>query len=154
MTSISSYAAASWLPSAVSAQQQGANNWISQNLDPTSQSQGLGLPNSAALQDFLDTTAALADTFASAQQNQFQGLAVLAIQGASARVKAELAAQIDNLISATSTASTAASAPSTINLTNGSMLDLTKNTFTLNDGTVLDINSGRKLIGGVLDVTA
>lgn len=150
MTSISSYSAATWLPSAVTAQSQGATNWISENLDSSG---SLGLPHSAALQDFLDTTSAVADTFAGAQQNQAQGLAALAIQAATARIKAELGTKIDELANATSLPPP--TAPSGfVHLADGSVLNLAKNTFTLADGTVLDITSGMKVIGAVVDVTA
>src|SRR2546430_498115 len=131
MSSISSYSAATWLPSALTAQQSpDANNWISQNLDPSG---ALGLPHSAALQDFIDTTPAVADTFATAQQNRAQGLAALAIQAATSRIKGELGSKIAELADTTSQPSIPPP-PSTITLADGSILDLAKNTFTLSGG--------------------
>ena len=150
MSSISSYNAATWLPFALSAQSQAANNWVSATLDTSS---GLGLPHSQVVQDFLDNTAALADTMASAQQNQAQGLAALAIQTATSRVKADLGKKIDELANATSQPALA-TAPTSVHLADGSVLNLAKNTFTLADGSVLDITSGMKVIGAVVDVTA
>lgn len=153
MTSIPSSSAATWLPSAVSAQSQSANNWISQNLDPTG---SLGLPQTAAstaLQDFIDTTSALADAFAGAQQNQAQGLAALAIQAATNRIKGELGKKIDELANAASQPSIPA-APATVYLADGSLLNLAKNTFTLSDGSTLDITTGMKVVGAAVDVTA
>jgi len=150
MTSIPSSSAATWLPSAVSAQSQSANNWISQNLDPSG---SLGLPRSAAIQDFMDTTTAVADALASTQQNKAQGLAAIAIQAATLRVKGDLSRKIDELANATSLPPLAAP-PDSVHLADGSMLNLAKNTFTLADGTVLDITSGMKVIGAVVDVTA
>lgn len=150
MNTISSYNAATWLPSAVSAQSQDANNWISQSFDTSG---SLGLPHSAALQDFIDTTSAVADAFAGAQQNQAQGLAALAIQAATDRVKADLNKKIDELTNSTSQLPVAA-APASIHLANGSVLNLAKNTFTLSDGSILDITTGMKVVGTVVDVTA
>jgi hypothetical protein len=150
MTIISSYSAATWLPSVIAQQSQDANNWISQNLDPSG---ALGLPHSAALQDFIDTTTSVANTFAAAQQNQAQGLAALAVQTATSRIKAELGSKIAQLADATAQPSTPPP-PSTITLADGSILDLAKNTFTLSGGGVLDITSGMKTVGAVVDVTA
>jgi hypothetical protein len=149
MTSVSSNAA-TWLPYALSAQSQTANNWISESLDTSS---GLGLPHNQVTQDFLDNTAALADTMTSAQQNQTQGLAALAIQTATARVRADLGKKIDELATATSPPSIAPALTS-VYLADGSVLNLAKNTFTLADGSVLDITTGMKVIGAVVDVTA
>ena len=148
MTSISN--AATWLPYALSAQSQNVTNWISESLDTSS---GLGLPHNAAVQEFLDNTAVLADTLAGAQVNQAQGLAALAIQTATARVKADLGKKIDELATATSQPSITA-APTSVHLADGSVLNLAKNTFTLADGSVLDITTGMKVIGVVVDVTA
>jgi hypothetical protein len=150
MTSISSYGAAMWLPSAASAQSQEANNWISRSLDPSG---SLGLPRSEVLQGFLDTTAAVADTLTGAQMNQAQGLAALAIQAASNRANTDLGKKIDELANATSQTSIA-TAPATLHLADGSLLDVAKNTFRLADGTVLDITTGMKVIGAVVDVSA
>jgi hypothetical protein len=150
MNSISSYSAATWLPSAATAQSQNASNWISQRLDPSG---SLGLPRSAALQDFIDTSGAVADTFAAAQQNQAQGLAALAIEAATNRIKRDLGKKIEEVANPTSPPAIAA-APSTIHLADGSILDLTKNTFMQSDGTFLDITTGMKVIGAVIDVTA
>jgi hypothetical protein len=41
-----------------------------------------------------------------------------------------------------------------VHLADGSVLNLAKNTFTLADGSILDITSGMKVIGAVVDVTA
>jgi hypothetical protein len=131
-----------WLPSAVSAQSQAANNWISQSLDPTG--------SSAALQDFMDTTAAVADALTGAQTNQAQGLAALAIQAASNRVNGDISKKIDELV--TSTSPPAPAAPPTVYLADGSILNLAKGTFQLADGTVLDITTGMKVV--VVDITA
>src|SRR5436305_5887005 len=150
MTIISSSSAATWLPSVIAQQSQDANNWISQNLDP---SDGLGLPHSAALQDFIDTTTSVANTFATAQQNQAQGLAALAIQAATNRIKGELGRKIAELVDATARPSIPA-APSEITLADGSILNLAKNTFTLSGGGVLDITTGMKAVGALVDVTA
>ena len=150
MTSISSSNAATWLPYALSAQAQTANNWISETLDTSS---GLGLPHSQVVQDFLDNTAALADTLTGAQVNQAHGLAALAIQTATARVKADLGKKIDELANTTAQPSIAP-APTSVHLADGSVLNLAKNTFTLADGSVLDITTGMKVIGVVVDVTA
>jgi hypothetical protein len=150
MNTISSYNAATWLPSAVSAQSQDASNWISQSLDTSG---SLGLPHSAALQDFIDTTSAVADAFSGAQQNQAQGLAALAIQAATNRIKADLNKKIDELTNSTSQLPVAA-APASIYLANGSVLNLAKNTFTLSDGSILDIATGLKVTRTVVDVTA
>jgi hypothetical protein len=150
MTIISSSSAATWLPSVVAQQSQDANNWISQNLDPSG---GLGLPHSAALQDFIDTTTAVANTFATAQQNQAQGLAALAVQAATNRIKSEFGRKIAELADATAQPSIPA-APSEITLADGSILNLAKNIFTLSGGGVLDITTGMKAIGAVVDVTA
>lgn len=150
MNSISSYSAAAWLPSAATTQSQEANNWISQRLDPSG---SLGLPHSAALQDFIDTTTAVASAFAVAQQNQAQGLAALAIQAATNRIKGDLGRKIEELANSTSQPVSAA-APASVHLADGSMLDLVKNTFRLADGSVLDITTGMKVIGAVVDVTA
>ena len=150
MTSISSSNAATWLPYALSAQAQTANNWISETLDTSS---GLGLPHNQVVQDFLDNTAALADTLTGAQMNQAQGLAALAIQTATSRVKADLGKKIDELANATAQPALA-TAPTTVHLADGSVLNLAKNTFTLADGNVLDITTGMKVIGAVIDVTA
>src|SRR4051794_17558066 len=113
MTSISS--AATWLPYALSAQSQTANNWISESLDTST---GLGLPHNQVTQDFLDNTAALADTMASVQANQAQGLAALAIQTATIRVQAELGNKIDELATATAQPSIAPP-PTSIYLADG-----------------------------------
>jgi hypothetical protein len=150
MTIISSSSAATWLPSVIAQQSQDANNWISQNLDPSG---ALGLPHSAALQDFIDTTTAVANTFASAQQNQAQSLAALAVQAATNRIKSEFGRKIAELADATAQPSTPA-APSEITLADGSILNLAKNTFTLSGGGVLDITSGMKAVGALVDVTA
>jgi hypothetical protein len=88
-----------------------------------------------------------------AQQNQAQGLAALAIQNATNRVKADLGKKIDELATATSQPSITA-APTFVYLPDGSVLNLAKNTFTLADGSVLDITTGMKVIGAVVDVTA
>jgi hypothetical protein len=148
MTSISSYSAATWLPSVVA--QQDSNNWISQNLDASG---GLGLPRSAALQDFINTGTAVANTFATAQQNQAQGLAELSVRAGTNRLKNELGKKIAEMADATAQSSIPA-APSEITLADGSILNLAKNTFTLSGGGVLDITSGLKAIGAVVDVTA
>lgn len=150
MNSISSNSAAAWLPSAIVQQSQDASNWISQRLDPSG---GLGLPHSAALQDFIDTTTAVANTFAAAHDGQAQGLAALAVQTATNRIKGEFGKKILELADATSQPS-APAAPSTITLADGSILDLAKNTFTLSGGSVLDLTTGMKVIGAVVDVTA
>src|ERR1041384_5577404 len=94
MTTIPSPGAAMWLPATVSAISQDTSNWISQSLDPSSQS--------ATLQDFMGTSAAIADALSGAQTNQAQGLAALAIQAATARIKGDLGKQISELGSATS----------------------------------------------------
>jgi len=134
-----------WLPATVSAISQDTSNWISQSLDPSSQS--------AALQDFMDTAASVADALSGAQTNQAQGLAALAIQAASDRVNGAIQKQIDELGGSTSPSSSPAATP-TIYLADGSVLDASKNTFTLSDGTVLDITTGMKVIGAIVDVTA
>jgi hypothetical protein len=145
MIAIPSSGAAMWLPATVSAISQDTSNWISQSLDPNSQS--------AALQDFMDTSAAVADALSGAQANQAQGLAALAIQAATARIKGDLGKQIGELGSATS-APSIPYVPPTIYLADGSILNAAKNTFTLADGTVLDITTGMKVAGVVVDVTA
>jgi|SRR5689334_13356219 hypothetical protein len=145
MTSIPSSGAALWLPSAVSAISQDANNWISQSLDPSA--------SSAALQDFMDTTAAVADALSGAQTNQAQGLAALAIQAASNRINGDLGKKIDELANSTSQ-TLIPPAPASVYLADGSVLNAAKNTFTLADGTVLDITTGLKVVGVVVDVTA
>jgi hypothetical protein len=150
MNTISSYNAATWLPSAVTAQSQNANNWISQNLDPSG---SLGLPHSAGIQDFIDTTTAVADSLASTQQNKAQGLAAIAIQVATMRIKRELSQKIDELANVTSQPPVPAP-PTSVHLADGSVLNLANNTFTLADGSVLNITSGMKVIGAVVDVTA
>ena|SRR2546423_14776566 len=150
MTIISNSSAATWLPSVIAQQSPDANNWISQNLDPSG---ALGLPRSAALQDFIDTTSAVANTFATAQQDQAQGLAELAVRAATNRIKTELGRKIAELADATAQPS-APAAPSEITLADGSILNLAKNTFTLSGGGVLDITTGMKAIGAVVDVTA
>ncbi len=134
-----------WLPATVSAISQDTSNWISQSLDPSSQS--------AALQDFMDTAASVADALSGAQTNQAQGLAALAIQAASDRVNGAIQKQIDELGGSTSPSSAPAATP-TIYLADGSVLNAAKNTFTLSDGTVLDITTGMKVIGAIVDVTA
>jgi len=151
MTSIASYGAALWLPAAVSAQSQDTSNWITQSLQPSASS--LGLPQSTALQAFMDTAAAVADTFASAQTNRAQGLAALAIQAVNDRVYGEVQKQIDELANSTSQPS-APTATATIYLADGSILNAAKNTFTLADGTVLDITTGMKVVGAVVNLAA
>src|ERR1041385_3772134 len=140
MIAIPSSGAAMWLPATVSAISQDTSNWISQSLDPNSQS--------AALQDFMDTSAAVADALSGAQANQAQGLAALAIQAASDRVNGAIQKQIEELTSSTSQSSSPAASP-TIYLADGSVLNAAKNTFTLADGTVLDITTGMKVVGVV-----
>jgi hypothetical protein len=135
MTVISSSSAAMWLPSAISAQSQSANNWISQSLNTSS--------TSAALQDFMDTAASVADALSGAQLNQAQGLAALAIQAAKVRVSGAVQKQIDALASSSSQSTAAPSL--TLYLANGSTLDVAKNTFSLPDGTILDITTGMKV---------
>ena len=88
-----------------------------------------------------------------AQVNRAQGLAALAIQTATARAKAELGKKIDEVATATSQPAIAA-APTSVHLADGSVLNLAKNTFTLADGSILDITTGMKVIGVVVDVTA
>ena len=150
MTIVSSSSAATWLPSVIAQQSQDTSNWISRNLDSSG---GLGLPHSAAVQDFIDTTSAVANTFAAAQQNQAQGLAELAVRAGTNRLKTELGRKIAELADATAQPSIPA-APSEITLADGSILNLLKNTFTLSGGGVLDITTGMKAIGVVVDVTA
>src|SRR6478609_1327865 len=116
MTSIASYGAALWLPAAVSAQSQDTSNWITQSLQPSASS--FGLPQSTALQAFMDTAAAVADTFAGAQTNRAQGLAALAIQAVNDRVYGEAQKQIDELANSTSQPS-APTATATIYLADG-----------------------------------
>jgi len=145
MTTIPSAGAALWLPATVSAISQDASNWISQSLDQSTQS--------AALQDFMDTSAAVADVLSGAQANQAQGLAALAIQAANQRASGAIQKQIEELTSSTSQSSSPAATP-TIYLADGSVLNAAKNTFTLADGTVLDITTGMKVVGVVVDVTA
>ena len=139
-----------WLPSAVSAQSLGADNWISQSLDPLSD---VGLPHSEVLQQFFDTSAAVADMLAGVQTDQAQGLAALAIQAAHNRINQEFGKKIDELAASTSQASTPR-ALSTMYLPDGSILNPAKNTFTLPDGTVLNITTGLKVIGAIVNVTA
>src|ERR1041384_2932530 len=103
MTTIPSPGAAMWLPATVSAISQDTSNWISQSLDPSSQS--------AALQDFMDTAASVADALSGAQTNQAQGLAALAIQAASDRVNGAIQKQIDELGGSTSPSSAPAATP-------------------------------------------
>src|ERR1043165_1183655 len=151
MTTISSSGAAMWLPATVSAISQDTSNWISQSLQPSASS--LGLPGSTTLQDFMNTAASVADALSGAQTNQAPGLAALAIQAANDRVNGDIQKQIDALAGSTAPSSAPAASP-TIYLADGSVLDATKNTFTLSDGTVLNITTGMKVIGAIVNVTA
>jgi hypothetical protein len=83
MNSISSYAAAGWLPLASSVQQSA--DWISQS---TNQRQGLGLAHSAVLQSFMDASGAVASSFATIQQSRIQNAATLAVRAATQRLLA------------------------------------------------------------------
>src|ERR1041384_6863338 len=104
MTTIPSAGAAMWLPATVSAISQDTSNWISQSLDQSTQS--------AALQDFMGTSAAVADALSGAQANQAQGLAALAIQAAHDRLNGVLQKQIDELASSTTPSSPPSATPS------------------------------------------
>ena len=81
MNSISSYAAAGWLPAASSVQQSA--DWISESSNPSS---GFGLPRSGILQSFMNATSAVASTFATIQQSQIQNSATLAVRAATQRI--------------------------------------------------------------------
>ena len=123
---------------------QSTLDWISTN-SSDGLSSSLGLKKSAILRDFISNGEASASAFASIAQTQLTGLANLAAQAGITRARTQAADKIDALLSGETTvpSSIDGNALSRIDLANGSTLDLTANTFTLRDGRVLDITTGR-----------
>jgi hypothetical protein len=69
-------------------------DWLSSALLTGQQPQGAAARRQADLQTFLDTSAAIANTFASISQNQVQGMGNLAAQAAVDRLKAATKAKL------------------------------------------------------------
>jgi hypothetical protein len=120
----------------------GAVSWLPQ----TWAQQDAASSRAADIQDFLDTSAAFSNGLASISQMRMKALGDLAARAAISRVQAATEKKHAALAKELESASSRPPGPTgTIDLPNGSTLDLAKNTFTLRNGTVLDITTGRKV---------
>jgi hypothetical protein len=141
MTSISG--AASWLAGAygsINNTSSASDGWLASTLASRKTSYAPGTIN-----NFLNTSSSVANIFAGVSQNLVSGLGDLAARTATARMQADTQKKLDALIKETTDLTFDSSPPTSITTAGDGTLDLVANTFTLRDGTVLDITTGRKV---------
>lgn len=138
MTSISG--AASWLEGAYINIKNSSADWLESAYASGQSSNSVGSVGS-----YLKSSAGVADLFAAVSQNQISGLGDLAARAAAQRMDAETQKKLEALIKETMDLSFASNLPTSITTAGDGTLDLVANTFTLADGTVLDITTGREV---------